>query len=33
MAVTSAVKMPEPFVSVQACSRFRVGTKIAQVVG
>jgi hypothetical protein len=32
MAVTSAVKMLEPFVSVQACSWFRVGTKIAQVV-
>lgn len=32
MAVTSAVKMLEPFVSVQACSMFRVGTKIAHVV-
>ena len=32
MALTSAVKTLEPFVSVQACSWFREGTKIAQVV-
>jgi|688.fasta_scaffold1501393_2 hypothetical protein len=32
MGVTSAVKMLGPFVSVQACSWFRVGIKIAQVV-
>jgi hypothetical protein len=32
MAVTFAMKLLEPFVSVQACLLFRVGTKIAHVV-
>jgi hypothetical protein len=32
MALTFAMQMLEPFVSNQACSLFRVGTKIAHVV-